>query len=124
MAVETTRHMMRSPNIDLYFLTSPLVSHVHWESDRRAWLDRLFGAGASDLVISTKQKHTVSGDLFIDDLYSNVRKWLKHNPAGRGVVWRQPWSGVRDLDDAHIGYRLSLHAGGWAEWHGIYSSAP
>jgi len=74
------------------FCTSVLKSNYTWTYDRSAWLDEHLGDGWGREVIYTKLKHLSRGRMFVDDMPYHVEKWMKWNPEGIGVLWKQPYN--------------------------------
>ena len=96
---------------EVYIVTSPWVSCPTWEHQRRRWLDNHFSID-SGRMISTSEKHLVSGDFFIDDKTESVVNWRKHQ-QGRAIRWNNPHN---RLDDSR---GVSADTGCWRtliEW--------
>lgn len=84
-----SRHRVR-------FVTAPWISCEDWEGVRRRWLAVAYGV-TSGAMISTSDKASVDGDLFIDDQVSMVADWQKAHPQGRGIVLARPWNHSEDV---------------------------
>lgn len=74
---------------EIYFVTSPWKKHPTWASERDAWLHERW---PNAKIISTRHKHRVHADIFVDDKMNAVRDWLKIWKDGIGVVWDAPYN--------------------------------
>jgi len=71
---------------DVFFVTKPLESCPTWASERAKSLAEHFGA-TGDEIVSTAAKHTVAGDILVDDHKKNLDAWAKHFPFGIPIRW-------------------------------------
>ena len=77
---------------DVAVVTSPFRGSPTWVHERADWLDRNFPF--VEMVIHTRHKHLVHGNVFVDDKDENVAAWLmyweKHGHYQRfsGIRWR------------------------------------
>lgn len=76
---------------EVLFVTSPHVMSPTWAHERTEWLRRHFDASHGE-VIHAFRKHSVSGDVFLDDKPSNVLDWQEHNLNGIGLLWDTPYN--------------------------------
>lgn len=94
---------------DVFFVTAPRWSSPTWDYDRRDWLHAHLGIPERQVVI-TSAKHTVCGDMFVDDKPSNVQEWRSAWPLGTAFLWDRPhnqtatgliraynWSGLYEM---------------------------
>lgn len=75
--------------MDKVVVTSPWVSCDTWHAHRTKDLRQKLGF---DRVVVTDQKHYVFGDVFIEDKWANLERWLQVWPEGRGVYVLAPYS--------------------------------
>jgi 5'(3')-deoxyribonucleotidase len=73
-------------------VTAPMSGSMTWAAERRLWLAEHLGIKA---VISTDQKHHVTGDVMIEDSANN----LLRSPAKHKILFRRPWN-ERNIPDA------------------------
>ena len=85
---------------NIYFVTQPWPSHT-WESDRRAWLVAFFPILPYN-IISCFEKSMICGDVFIDDLPTNVRAWRRRQ-KGAAFLWHQPHNELNGSELDRIG---------------------
>jgi 5'(3')-deoxyribonucleotidase len=81
-AIEGVVALMKSH--DVHFVTTSMVPHPTWDSDRRRWFRRMFSPEAARRLCFVRYKYIVSGDFFVDDYSRNVRGWSEHN-KGRAI---------------------------------------
>jgi len=96
-AIEGVRMLTRRH--DVHFVTTSQYPNPLWEYGRRAWFHRELGADASMRLCFVYHKRIVDGDVFVDDLESNVKRWLEgRNTWRRGIVFGSPtcpdWSAL------------------------------
>lgn len=89
-AQEAVERLLGDARVDLYIVTSFLRTAPTWVYDRNAWLLEHFDISPRQ-VVHTKSKHTVSGDVFVDDTLVNVHGWREHN-KGSAILWEQPYN--------------------------------
>lgn len=77
---------LRELGYRVVILTSPTISNITWETDRRTWLTYHFEINHQD-VIFARDKYLVRGDVFIDDKIKKVLDWAAVNPSGQGFVY-------------------------------------
>jgi len=77
----------RAHGHEIVFVTSPWLTCKTWDHDRRAWLAQHFLPAD---VITTRAKHHVTGDVFVDDRESNVTRWQQAHPLGLALLMCQP----------------------------------
>ena len=75
-----------------FIVTSALSLHPTWHLERIAWLDEHYGI-PEKRILFTASKHIVSGDVFVDDLDSNVISWCEENPKGEGILLETTYTG-------------------------------
>lgn len=75
----------------VHWCTSPWVSCVGWEFERRAWLKRHFDAKPDDVFIMRK-KEFLRGDVFIDDKAESVATWAAANPQHTAILFDAPYN--------------------------------
>lgn len=76
---------------NVYVVTSPWKRSPTWGYDRAQWLEKHF-AIPHDRVISTKAKHQVRGDVFIDDDPVMVTHWQMGTSTGTSRLWDAPYN--------------------------------
>lgn len=79
----------------IHWVTSPWHSCPVWESTRRRWLGRHFGAKYGDVTF-TYQKWRVDGTFILDDKPQHVLEWVKHrfckDPSVFGLIFDAPYN--------------------------------
>ncbi len=81
---------------EIVFVTSPYKNHPTWAHEREQWIHERW---PDRIIISTKAKYMVAGDVLIEDKASNIEKWVEHcrdrkwhNGLGIGLLYDQPWN--------------------------------
>lgn len=74
----------RTEAFEFFVLTSP--SGGVSAKEKMEWLEATFGPVKT---IITDHKHMVAGDILVDDCPEKIRGWLRHHPAGKGLI---PWT--------------------------------
>jgi 5'(3')-deoxyribonucleotidase len=82
---------------EVYVLTKPSRHSPTWVYERLRWLKKNFDID-DDHVAHTGGKHLYFGDVFVDDLYKNIRQWNSRWQYSHSVLWDAPWN---QKDDAH-----------------------
>jgi len=73
-------------DIELFFLTSPMLTNKTWFEDRVMWFETYVGGGTSRKLVFSKRKDIVSGDIIIDDKQEHVTSFLEANPTATGFL--------------------------------------
>ena len=80
----------------IYIVTSPLDA-PHWVPGRKKWLKEHFNIG-KDRTTNTEAKHTILGNVLIDDRAENVLIWKEHFPKGLAILWDAPYNTWLDAE--------------------------
>lgn len=75
---------------EVVIVTSPM-STATWCFERTQWLRDHFDISKSKIVFA-KNKHYVTGNIFVDDCTDNCEKWRKHNDGYPPFLWDRPWN--------------------------------
>jgi 5'(3')-deoxyribonucleotidase len=89
-AQDAVKSMLREGH-EVVWVTSPWISCLTWESERREWLAEHFDATHKDVVFCHR-KELVIGHILIDDKPQNVTDWQAEFKGGAGLLYDQPWN--------------------------------
>lgn len=105
---------LRSLDVDVEVVTSPLLTSPTWMTERVEWLRRHFGFRKDQIHLVAK-KHRVPGDFLVDDKPSHVGSWMAATDdspfRGHGLLWHAPYN----EDAEFVGTRVTS----WGEVCGI-----
>lgn len=73
------------------FVTTPNIGCSSWVLERTRWMKKHFGVPAGKIVFSF-EKHSVSGDIFVDDNPDNVASWAAGHPGKTALLWDAPYN--------------------------------
>lgn len=79
------------------FITSPNVKCITWIDERIEWMVDNFNINPASIIFSCN-KHTIPGDVFVDDNPLNVINWKNHQ-SGLSLLWDAPYN--RDVMVTH-----------------------
>lgn len=74
---------------EVVIVTAPMNTAT-WCYERMQWLQDHFEIPKSKIVFA-KNKHYISGDIFLDDSLDNCKKWNKYN-KGKTLLWDRSWN--------------------------------
>lgn len=93
-AVEGVKRLLEVA--DVFFVTAPFRLSPTWTFDRARWLEKFFGEHGKR-VNHTHDKHTVYGDIFVDDKPANIREYKKAWPTSSALYWATQRTKQADL---------------------------
>lgn len=80
---------------NIRFVTTPLATNKHWQSERLRWLRIHFDAGRFEVHFDT-DKTKYPALLFADDKPSHVAAWQAAHPDSLALIWDAPYNiGIR-----------------------------
>ena len=99
---------------DFYFVTSTYPDHVKAKDE---WLKCIFSGYDSSMLITSRDKRLIHGDVLIDDCLDNfVFEHSKNAPVKYNIIFDKPWN--RDVrEDGTKTFRVH----GWEEIYKLIS---
>lgn len=94
-AVDNVKSLSELCNV--YFVTSPMEENPTWAHDRALWLRSHFGDELGSKVISTKHKHCVRGNVFVDDKPEHIEQWSRAHGDGAAFLWNRAYNSEIEL---------------------------
>lgn len=97
-----------------YFVTSTYPDHVKAKDE---WLRHIFSGYDSNMLITSRDKHLIHGDILIDDCLDNfVFEHSKNAPVKYNIIFDKPWNKDVQEDDTKT---FRVH--GWEEIYELIS---
>ncbi|KAJ7987683.1 hypothetical protein DPEC_G00329020 [Dallia pectoralis] len=65
--VQAVKEMAKMENTDVFICSSPIKHYKHCPYEKYAWIEKHLGSDFLELIVLTKDKTVVTGDILIDD---------------------------------------------------------
>lgn len=99
---------LRALGVEVVVATRPLRASRNWYNERVAALLQYYSF-TSDELYFCKDKSRIQGDLFVDNLSTNVHKWQLAHQKGVGILWDYPENAAAPL------HHQSMRTSDWAQ---------